>query len=133
MDRQSASEWLDRYVAAWKSYDREQIGDLFSEDVEYRYHPYNEPVVGRKAVVESWLGEGDHEGASERDEPGTYEASYEPVAIDGHTVVATGTSSYRESPGGEINKVYFNCMVMRFDDEGRCAEYTEWFNRQPDA
>jgi len=133
MDVQSATEWLERYVAAWVSYDREQITALFSEDVMYRYHPYDEPLVGRQAVVESWLGEGDHEDASERDEPGTYEASYEPVAIDGDTVVATGRSSYRDAAGGEINRVYFNCFVMRFDAGGRCAEFTEWFMLRPAA
>jgi len=31
--------WLDDYVAAWRSYDPEAIGALFSEDAEYRYHP----------------------------------------------------------------------------------------------
>ena len=81
----------DAYVEAWKSYDREAIGALFSDDVSYRYHPYDEPVEGREAVVESWLGEGEHEGASSRDEPGTYDASYEPVAVDGDVAVATGT------------------------------------------
>ena len=38
--------WLDRYVAAWESYDPAEIGELFSEDAEYRYHPANEPIVG---------------------------------------------------------------------------------------
>ena len=39
LTRAQFQDWLDRYVAAWKSYDPQQIGDLFSEDVEYRYHP----------------------------------------------------------------------------------------------
>ncbi len=145
MDVESATEWLERYVAAWELYDRDLIEALFSEDVVYRYHPYDQPLVGRRAVVESWLGEGDHENASERDEPGTFEASYEPVAIDGDTVVATGRSSYRGAPeltpeelnenraGGEIERVYFNCFVIRFDAEGRCSEFTEWLMLQPDA
>jgi SnoaL-like domain len=145
MDAKSASGWLDRYIAAWKTYDREQIADLFSEDVEYRYYPYKDPVVGREAVVESWLGEGDHEDLSERDEPGTWDASYEPVAIDGDTVVATGRSSYRGAPeltpeeleknraGAQIERVYSNCFLIRFDDDGRCREFTEWFMKHPDA
>ena len=29
---------------------------LFAEQAEYRYHPYDEPIVGRDAVVESWFG-----------------------------------------------------------------------------
>ena len=131
MDRDAAQHWLDRYVDAWISYDRDDIAALFSEDVAYRYHPYDEPIVGRDAVVASWLGESDEGGASSRDAPGTYEAAYSPVAVDGDTVVATGTSSYRDEPGGPVDRTYENCFVMRFDDAGGCREFTEYFLRQP--
>jgi ketosteroid isomerase-like protein len=133
MTREQLADWLDRYVEAWRSSDREQIGELFSSDVEYRFHPYDKPTKGRESVVEAWLGEGDHEGAPDPDEPGTWEARYEPFAIDGDAAVAIGRSSYRDEPGGEINRVYHNCFVMRFDSEGRCAEFTEWFMLEPDA
>jgi hypothetical protein len=124
---------LDAYVEAWKSYDRDEIGALFADAVVYRYHPYDTPITGRDAVVESWLGEGDHEGASTRDAAGTYDASYAPVAIDGDVAVATGTSTYFTEPGGPVDKVYDNCFVMRFDDDGRCREFTEWFIKRLDA
>jgi ketosteroid isomerase-like protein len=133
MTQDEVAQWLDRYVEAWLSYDREQIEALFSEDVTYRYHPYDEPITGRQAVVESWLGEGDHEDASERDAEGTYEASYRPVAVDGEVAVAVGTSSYYESPGGKVLRIYDNCFLIRFDDGGRCLEFTEWFMQRPDA
>jgi ketosteroid isomerase-like protein len=125
--------WLDAYVEAWKSYDRDEIGALFADAVVYRYHPYDTPITGRDAVVESWLGEGDHEGASTRDAAGTYDASYAPVAIDGDVAVATGTSTYFTEPGGPVDNVYDNCFVMRFDDDGRCREFTEWFIKRLDA
>ena len=44
IDRAGVDGWLDDYVAAWKSYDRDAIGAFFADDVEYRYHPYDEPV-----------------------------------------------------------------------------------------
>jgi hypothetical protein len=125
--REDVDRWLEDYVEAWESYDRDLIEGLFAEDVSYRYHPADEPIEGRDAVVESWLGEGDHPNASERDEPGTYEASYKTFAVDGDAAVATGTSSYSEEPGGPVARVYDNCFVMRFDSEGRCSEFTEWF------
>ena len=133
MESANVSRWLSDYVQAWKSYDREAIAALFSDDVKYRYHPYDEPVEGRRAVVESWLGEGGHEGASERDQEGTYDASYEPVAVDGEVAVATGTSTYTKQPGGGIDRVYDNCFVIRFDGDGRCREFTEWFMERPGA
>lgn len=131
MDRTDAQAWLDRYVAAWLSYDRADVAALFSEDVAYRYHPYDEPIIGREAVVASWLGESDADGASGRDELGTYQGRYAPVAVDGDVVVATGTSSYREQPGGPIVRVYHNCFVMRFDADGCCREFTEYYMQRP--
>src|SRR5262245_54007695 len=127
MDPASAQTWLEAYVSAWKSYDRAEISALFSDDVVYRYHPYDEPIRGVAAVVASWLGEGDEDDASTRDAPDTYDAVYSPVAVDGDVVVATGTSSYRESPDGPVTKVFDNCFVMRFDDQGRCSDFVEYY------
>ena len=121
MDRASAQSWLDRYVAAWKSYDPADIAALFAPSVEYRYHPYDDPVVGVDAVVASWLGEGADAGASNRDEPGTYDARYTPYAVDGDLVVATGTSVYQDHPDGPVSRAFDNCFLMRFDAEGRCT------------
>jgi ketosteroid isomerase-like protein len=126
-----AQSWLDRYIGAWKSYDRDEIAALFSEGVAYRYHAGDEPIVGRDAVVASWLGEGESDNASTRDAPGTYEAEYSPVAVDGDVVVATGSSRYSDVPGGPVVRTYDNCFVMRFDDEGRCREFVEYYNRRP--
>jgi len=131
MDHETAQDWLDRYVEAWRSYDPDDISRLFSEDVAYRYHPYDEPIAGRDAVVASWLGESPSANASTRDAPGTYDAEYSPVAVDGDTVVATGTSQYREAPDGPVVRTYENCFVMRFDGEGRCRDFTEYYLRRP--
>ena len=127
MDRAAAQAWLDRYVSAWLSYDANDIAELFTEDVAYRYHPSGDPIVGRAAVVASWLGESESDEASTRDAPGTYSARYAPVAVDGDVVVSTGISSYREQPDGPVVRVYDNCFVMRFDAQGRCSEFTEYY------
>jgi ketosteroid isomerase-like protein len=131
MDHARAQDWLNRYVAAWRTYDPDGIAALFSDDISYRYHPYDVPIVGREAVVASWLGEDASDTASTRDAPGTYSAEYSPVAVDGETVVATGTSVYRESPDGPVVRAYENCFVMRFDDDGRCRDFVEYYARRP--
>jgi len=127
MIREDVDRWLDAYVEAWKTYDPAQVAALFAEDITYRYHPEDDAIKGRDAVVDSWLGEGDNPDASERDEPGTFDAAYRAVAVDGDVAVATGISSYRDRPGGAVVRVYDNCFVMQFDSEGRCREFTEWF------
>ena len=131
MDRATAQRWLDDYVSAWKSYDRDDIGALFADDVSYRFHPYDEPLVGREAVVEAWLGESTAAGSSTRDAPGTYDAHYTPYAVDGDTVVARGTSVYQDHPDGPVTRTYDNCFLIRFDADGRCAEFTELYMKRP--
>jgi ketosteroid isomerase-like protein len=127
MTKEDVDRWLADYVEAWKTYDPERIAALFSEDIAYRYHPYDDAIEGRDEVVKAWREEGDHPEAGTRDEPGTFEAAYRAVAVDGDVAVATGISSYRDSPDGPVARVYDNCFVMQFDSEGRCREFTEWF------
>ena len=122
MEQQEVTQWLERYVDAWKSYDRDDITELFSDDAEYRYHPYDEPLRGRDAIVQSWL--------EEPDPPGTYDARYEPIAIDGDVAVATGTTTYYDDQGS-VERIYDNCFVMRFERDGRCREFTEWYQKRP--
>ena len=131
MDHGTAKEWLDRYVAAWISYDPRAIGDLFTDDVAYRYQPSDEPTVGREAVVASWLGESTAQEVSTRDMPGTYEAAYAPVAIEDDVVVAIGTSTYYTAPGGPVDAIYDNCFLMRFDESGRCSDFSEYYVKRP--
>jgi ketosteroid isomerase-like protein len=117
VNRSEVQSWLDRYVEVWVSGDRDAIGDLFSEDATYRYHPYDEPVTGRAAIVESWF--------EDPDEPGSFEARYEPFAVEGDRAVAVGTSTYA------TGDVYDNVFTLRFDGDGRCSEFTEWFMKRP--
>jgi hypothetical protein len=124
LTKDDVDAWLAAYVDAWKSYDREAITALYADDAECRYHPYDEPIVGRDAVVESWFGAGD--GAPSPDAEGTYDAAYRPVALDGDLAVVVGVSSYTDPPA-----VYDNCFLIRFDAEGRCREFTEWFMKRP--
>lgn len=112
--------WLDRYVAAWKSYDPQAIGDLFGEDAAYRYHPEDDPVTGRDAIVADWL--------ADRDRPGEYDARYEPLAIDAANGnhVASGWSRYLTS-NGDLRDEYWNVYLVRFDEHGRATSFTEWW------
>jgi len=120
LQRDDFQAWLDRYVAAWKSYDAAEIGELFSEDAEYRYHPEDEPERGRDAIVASWL--------DDQDEPARFDASYEVLAIDGEEHVAMGWSRYYDERG-ELDDEYSNIYRCQFDADGRCRLFTEWWIR----
>ena len=127
MTREDVDRWLAEYVEAWNTYDADQIGALFTDDVEYRYHPYDEPFRGLEQVVKAWRGETDRDEPGTRDDPGTYEAEYSCIAVDGDVAVATGWSAYKDSADGPVARTYDNCFVMRFAEDGRCREFTEWF------
>lgn len=130
MTRDDVQAWLDRYVAAWESYDAAAIGELFAADAEYRYHPADEPVAGREAIVHSWVApDGD---ASTRDAPGTYEARYEPYVVDGDRAVAVGWSRYwTDASRATERTTYDNCFLLAFATDGRCRSFTEFFRERP--
>ncbi len=133
MDRAAVQSWLDRYTDAWKSYEPEAIGSLFSEDATYRYHPHDgddEIVHGRDAIVRDWTEPDGN--ASTRDAPGTYDARYEPYAIDGDRAVAVGWSAYyADATQARVERTYDNVFLLRFDADGRCSEFTELFMKRP--
>ncbi len=124
MTRADVQRWLDRYVAAWKSYDEAEIADLFSTEAEYRYHPWDEPVRGREAIVADWLAPNGN--ATSKDAEGTYDASYEAWAVDGDRAVAVGTSDYfTDTSRTTRDRRYHNTYLLEFDVDGRCRRFTE--------
>jgi hypothetical protein len=129
MTRADVQRWLDRYVAAWKSYDEAEIADLFSTDAEYRYHPWDEPVRGREAIVADWIAPDG--SASSRDAEGTYDAAYDAWAVDGDRAVAVGTSDYfTDASRTTRDRRYHNVYLLEFDADGRCRRFTEYFIQQ---
>lgn len=118
LTQERVQAWLDAYLEAWRTYDRDAIGELFSAGASYAYHPYDaEPLRGRDAIAASWL--------SEPDEADSWEASYRPLLIEGDRAVATGETRYADG------ETFSNLFVLRFDSDGRCAEFVEWFMEHP--
>ena len=84
----------------------------------YAYHPFDEPIRGRLAIVASWL-----EG---KDPAGTYDGRYEPVAIDDNLAVANGRSRYfKEASKADLVREYNNLFLIELDDHGRCRSFPE--------
>jgi ketosteroid isomerase-like protein len=126
MERSDLQGWLDRYLEAWRLNEAEAIEALFTEDAVYRFRPFSaegEIAIGRAAIVEQWL--------REPDDPSGWVADYEVFAVDGDRGVATGTSHYYATTY-RPDRLYYNCFLMRFDAEGKCAEFTEFFMAVPD-
>ena len=114
---------MSNYVEAWKSYDPDAIGALFSEDARYYYSPYSDPLQGRTAIVADWL--------KNRDKAGSYTAEYKMLATHGNLVVTNGRSTYFEEDGKTVRREYDNIFVIEFDEMGRCNFFKEWYMKKP--
>ena len=122
LTRDQFAGWLSRYIEAWRSGDPADIGDLFSEDVSYSQNGGQTGLDGREAVVAAWL-----EGAYEP--TASWEAYYEPLAIEDQVHVAVGSTRYLREDG--VREEFSNIFVCRFDDDGRCCELREWWMLGP--
>lgn len=121
MDRSAVQDWLDRYVTAWRANQSEPIEALFTEDAVYGYRPWDgddHTIRGRDAIVASWL--------EEPDEPAAWDAHYEPYAVEGDRAVAVGWSRYAATDDVP-ERTYHNAYLLRFDRDGRCAEFREYY------
>lgn len=123
LTEQTVQDWIERWVAAWRSNDRAQIVRLFGEDATYRYSPWDEPVRGAEAIADSWL--------ENPDAPDSWEARHAPVAINGNLAVIQGRTRYFDSDRTQVRTEYDNVWFVRFDDAGRAIDFTEYYIEKP--
>jgi hypothetical protein len=79
--------------------------------------PTTSPSAAAEAIVANWL--------QEPDAARSWEASYAPLVIDGDRAVASGETVYTDG------RRFSNLFVLRFDADGRCSEFVEWFIENP--
>lgn len=120
MDRADVERWVQGYERAWSSNEPDEVGGLFTEDATYRYHPYDEPVRGRDAIVAQWI--------ENRDEPQDYAFRFEVAGIDGNLAFVRGVTDYFTDP----RRTYSNLWEIRLAPDGRAEAFTEWYVKHPD-
>jgi len=113
IDAEHVRGWVGAYLATWTSNDRADIEALFTPEATYRYRPHGDPVTGRDAIVATWL--------ENKDDPGTWRASLEPLVVQGDLAIVTGTVDY------DRDSRFSNLWVLRFGADGRCSDFTEWY------
>ena len=127
IDDEMVQRWLDAYTHAWITYDPNEIGALFTEDAEYRWHPWDEGddvARGRSQIVAAWL--------ANRDAAGTYRGAYRPLLVKDDVAIAVGMSIYyTDATQGTLDRSYHNLWVLRFTGEGQCRSFTEWYMPTP--
>jgi len=118
-------QWLDAYVAAWRTYDPAAIEDLWSTDAVW-HRPFGVRASGSAAITGEWLRDRDEYGFSD------FDAQYEPVAMDAGLVVVHGRTVFFADGTREIDTAYDNLWLLRFDEAGRCSEFHEWYADRDD-
>ena len=124
INRDSVQQWLTGYETAWRTPGTGDLADLFTADASYLQSPYERPVTGLKAIGRMWEAERDGP-----DEVFTLATSI--VAVDGQVAVVRVEVTY----GDPVTQEYRDLWVIRFDQQGRCAEFEEWpfWPEQPHA
>lgn len=107
-------EWMDRYVLAWSTNDPEQIATLFSEGAVYDPQTAGGEWHGVEEIVEQWIEIGDEED--------NWEFEWRPLVESDDLAIVVGKTHYFEPAMS-----YRNLFVIRFDEEDRCYDFTEWY------
>jgi uncharacterized protein (TIGR02246 family) len=117
VDHQKVVDWVEAYKHAWSSNAPEDIAALFTEDALYYTGPFDSPWKGREMIVKDWLGR--------KDEPDSYTFRYEVLALGDDLGVVRGWTEYTT-----LGKHYSNIWLIRFGEQGRCREFTEWWMKK---
>ncbi|QEO13692.1 nuclear transport factor 2 family protein [Agromyces intestinalis] len=112
-----AAEWVAGYIRAWETNDPADIAALFSDDAEYLTAPDATPRRGRDAIVAGWL--------EDRDESGTWAFDWKILHETLELALIQGRTEY------PADRDYLNLWIIRFGDDGRAREFTEWYMPRP--
>ncbi len=106
--------WMDGYVLAWSSNDASQIGDLFTEDAVYDPQTADGEWEGRDEIIARWQEIDDDEE--------NWDFEWRPLVESDDVANVTGRTRYTDPPVS-----FRNLFVIRFNDEGQCYDFTEWY------
>ena len=120
VEKAAARAWIDRYRAAWESYDEADIRDLFTENAVYRAHPYESGFVGQDAIIAAW-------NAVRDDAAGT---TFDVLAVhvDGDAAFIRAVSGYPV-----FGDVWDNLFEVELGEDGRATSFTGWDIKRPAA
>lgn len=118
MDRDTLSNWLERYADAWEQADPEAAGRLFTPDGSYHLTPFNSHD-GRAAIEEYW------ETATADQEDVSVETEVITVTDDGRGI---GRFRAEMEDGAGQRSVTDGICIVRLDGE-KCTEFREWWHK----
>lgn len=106
--------WMDGYVLAWSSNESDHIRALFTEDAIYDPQIEGGEWEGIDEIVEKWQEIDESED--------NWQFEWLPLVETDDLAVVTGHTRYFQPEAS-----YRNLFVIRFAEDGRCRDLTEWY------
>lgn len=119
MPQVAIEDWLASYGRAWQAKDPIVFSELFSPDAAYYWTPFREPQLGRQAIASAVRAA----VSGQRD----IHFSSRLLAGSADTYIAHWRCEFiRISSARRVT--IDGIFVMRFDDQGQCEEFREWWH-----
>jgi hypothetical protein len=107
-------DWMDGYVLAWSSNETDHIRALFTDDAVYDPQTASGELHGIDEIVARWQEIDDQED--------NWDFEWLPLVETEDLAVITAKTQYFEPP-----LMYRNLFVIRFAEDDRCYDFTEWY------
>lgn len=111
--------WMTGYLAAWTDNDPDHIAGLFTEDAVYDPQTADGEIHGVDAIVAWWR--------AVDDDPDNWDMEWLPLVEKDDLAIVTARVRYFSPPAS-----FRNLFVIRFDESGRCRDFTEWYIEEED-
>jgi hypothetical protein len=106
--------WMDGYVLAWSTNDSDHISALFTPSAVYDPQTGDGEWDGLDEIIERWQEIDDRED--------NWDFEWRPVVETEEVAVVAARVRYFDPPAS-----YRNLFVIRFGEDGRCDDFTEWY------
>jgi hypothetical protein len=113
------NSWLEMYGKASQENDAQASADLFSLNARYYETPFDEPMIGRKAIYEYW-----NKGAQTLKDK---ESAFEILSVKDSLGIARWQSKFTVIESDK--RFALDCLfVIEFNDDGLCQTFREWWH-----
>ena len=118
MNESNLNTWLKTLGEAWVTKNPELIGSVCAEDVKYYENPFEEPRVGRDAVIAEW------QNVPNTQKDITFD--YDIIGIVNGTGIAHWRASFTritENRQDTLDGIF----TVQLNDSGLCTEFHMWW------
>lgn len=121
---ESFDRWMEDYGRASLENDPKASAELFSPGAIYYETPFDEPMIGRKAIYQYWLAS----AKALKDK----QSNYEIISVRNNVGIARWQSRFIDIESSR--RFALDCLfLVEFDDHGKCSVFREWWHLKADG